>query len=221
MVTMTTAAPPATRAGTADMIVLGSLPILPGEDRTEHERWRAAVIGELKPADLMEKIWTNDIIYLEWEIIRFRRAKANYIRKLRADYLSLPRFTLEEISSEPDPHTEVASVIASNIGTLEPPSSIAPISKIACAGRLPKWTTLNSVSLTTSRQNRSVRHDHVAPADRQSQERAFQHRPEDRSGQSTGQIECPTSRFGSTQRVGWRAWERGAGAGAPDRGHQS
>jgi hypothetical protein len=120
MVTMTTAAPPATRAGTADMIVLGSLPILPGEDRTEHERWRAAVIGELKPADLMEKIWTNDIIYLEWEIIRFRRAKANYIRKLRADYLSLPRFTLEEISSEPDPHTEVASVIASNIGTLEP-----------------------------------------------------------------------------------------------------
>jgi hypothetical protein len=105
---------------TVDMTVLGSLPILPGEDPAEYERWRAAVIGELKPADLMEKIWTNDIICLEWEIIRFRRAKANFIRRLRADRLSLPTFTFGEVSGEPDPHTDVASVIAANIDALEP-----------------------------------------------------------------------------------------------------
>ena len=119
MATTSNATVPATRAETAEMTVLGSLPLLQGEDRADYERWRAAVIGELKPADLMEKIWTNDIIYLEWEIIRFRRAKANYIRKLRADYLSLPRFTFEEVSNEPNPHTEVASVIASNVDTLQ------------------------------------------------------------------------------------------------------
>jgi hypothetical protein len=73
------------------MTVLGSLPILPGEDPAEYERWRAAVIGELKPADLMEKIWTNDIICLEWEIIRFRRAKANFIRRLRVTACRCPR----------------------------------------------------------------------------------------------------------------------------------
>jgi hypothetical protein len=116
----TTNAAPATGAETVDVTMLGSLPILPGEDRTEYEQWRAAVIGELKPADLMEKIWTNDIIYLEWEIFRFRRAKANYIRRLRADRLSLPAFTFGEVSSEPDPHTDVASVIAANIDVLEP-----------------------------------------------------------------------------------------------------
>jgi hypothetical protein len=59
-----------------------SLPLLPGEDRADYERLRAAVIGEMKPTDLMEMIWTNDIIYLEWEILRFRRAKANFIKRL-------------------------------------------------------------------------------------------------------------------------------------------
>ena len=117
MATTTNATVPATRAETADMTVLGSLPLLQGEDRAEYERWRAAVIGELKPADLMEKIWTNDIIYLEWEIIRFRRAKANYIRHLAApDLLS----ALVQKLGDSGPHTDVATSIAANIGTLEP-----------------------------------------------------------------------------------------------------
>jgi hypothetical protein len=117
MATTTNATVPATRAETADVTVLGSLPLLQGEDRAEYERWRAAVIGELKPADLMEKIWTNDIIYLEWEIIRFRRAKANYIRHLAApDLLS----ALVQKLGDSGPHTDVATSIAANIGTLEP-----------------------------------------------------------------------------------------------------
>ena len=117
MATTTNATVPATRAETADMTVLGSLPLLQGEDRAEYERWRAAVIGELKPADLMEKIWTNDITYLEWEIIRFRRAKANYIRHLAApDLLS----ALVQKLGDSGPHTDVATSIAANIGTLEP-----------------------------------------------------------------------------------------------------
>ena len=61
---MTNATVPALRAETADMTVLGSLPLLQGEKRADYERLRAAVIAEMKPADLMEMIWTNDIIYL-------------------------------------------------------------------------------------------------------------------------------------------------------------
>ena len=65
----------------------------------------------------MEKIWTNDITYLEWEIIRFRRAKANYIRHLAApDLLS----ALVQKLGDSGPHTDVATSIAANIGTLEP-----------------------------------------------------------------------------------------------------
>jgi hypothetical protein len=81
------------------------------------ERLRAAVIAEMKPADLREMIWTNDIIYLQWEIIRFRRAKANYIRELAAPDL-LPGLTLKLGDSGPD--MDVAKGIAGNIHTLEP-----------------------------------------------------------------------------------------------------
>jgi len=107
--------PPATRAEIANMTVLGSLPLLPGEDRAEYERLRAAVIAMMKPADFMEKIWTNDVIYLEWEILRFRRAKANYI-KHRANADSAFNLPL----GVSDPHTKIASVIAIAIGKLEP-----------------------------------------------------------------------------------------------------
>jgi hypothetical protein len=80
---MTNATVPALRAETADMTVLGSLPtLLQGEKDADYKRLRAAVIAEMRPADLMEVIWTNDIIYLEWEINRFRRAKGNYLRHL-------------------------------------------------------------------------------------------------------------------------------------------
>jgi hypothetical protein len=90
---MTNATIPALRAETTDMTVLGSLPLLQGEKRADYEQLRAAVIAEMKPADFMEMIWTNDIIYLEWEIIRFRRAKGNYLRHLASPDL-VPRLGL-------------------------------------------------------------------------------------------------------------------------------
>jgi hypothetical protein len=117
MATTTNATLPATRAETADMTVLGSLPLLQGEDRADYELWCTTVIGELKPADLMEKIWTNDIVYLEWEIMRFRRAKANYIRWL-ASPDALPGFDVK--LGDSGQHIDVAKSIAGHIGTLEP-----------------------------------------------------------------------------------------------------
>jgi hypothetical protein len=53
----------------------------------------------------------------EWEIIRFRRAKANYIRELAAHRLDIG--ILSEIGLS-GPHIDVAKSIAANIDTLEP-----------------------------------------------------------------------------------------------------
>jgi hypothetical protein len=58
---------------------------------------------------------------------------------------------------------------------------------IACAKRLRKSKTPNSMKLTTSLQNKSVRHDDVASAKCQSQQRVFQHWAEDGRGQGAGQ----------------------------------
>jgi len=106
---MTNATVPALRAETADMTVLGSLPLLQGEKRADYERLRAAVIAEMKPADLMEMIWTNDIIYLQWEIIRFRRAKGNYLRHLASPDLC-SGFNLKK--DEKGPHMDLAKGVA-------------------------------------------------------------------------------------------------------------
>ena len=112
---MTNATVPALRAETADMTVLGSLPLLQGENDADYERLRAAVIAEMKPADLMEMIWTNDIIYLEWEIIRFRRAKGNYLRHLASPDLAPFNLKLDEKG----PHMDLARGVAKNIHALE------------------------------------------------------------------------------------------------------
>jgi hypothetical protein len=101
---MRNATVPAPRAETTDMTVLGPLPLLQGEKRADYERLRAAVIAEMKPADLMEMIWTDDIIYLEWEIIRFRRARGNYLRHLAAPDL----YPLNLKSDEEGAHMDLA-----------------------------------------------------------------------------------------------------------------
>jgi hypothetical protein len=97
------------------MTVLGSLPLVQGEKRADYERLRAVVIAEMKPADLMETIWTNDVIYLEWEIIRFRRAKGNYLRHLASPDLAPFNLKLDEKG----PHMDLARGVAQNIHTLE------------------------------------------------------------------------------------------------------
>ena len=112
---MTNATVPALRAETADMTVLGSLPLLQGEKRADYERLRAALIAEMKPADLMEMIWTNDIIYLQWEIIRFRRAKGNYLRHLASPDVAPFNLKLDEKG----PHMDLAKGVAANIHALE------------------------------------------------------------------------------------------------------
>jgi hypothetical protein len=115
---MTKATVPALRAETADIIVLGSLPLVQGENNTDYKRLRAAVIAEMKPADLMEMFWTDDIIYLQWEIIRLRRAKGNYLRHLASPDL-VPRLGCNLKSDEKGPHMDLAKGVAENIHTLE------------------------------------------------------------------------------------------------------
>jgi len=65
----------------------------------------------------MEMIWTNDVIYLEWEIIRFRRVKGNYLRHLAFHLVARLGSTLK--LDEKGPHMDLAKGVAENIHTLE------------------------------------------------------------------------------------------------------
>jgi hypothetical protein len=55
------------------MALLGPPMLLPGEDRDKWEKLNAAVIAAMEPADIIDQIWTRDIVDLESHILQLRR----------------------------------------------------------------------------------------------------------------------------------------------------
>jgi hypothetical protein len=53
--------------------------LIPGEAAQDYEQLLHAVINVMKPVDFLETMWTRDVVDLQWEIIRFRRIKADVI----------------------------------------------------------------------------------------------------------------------------------------------
>jgi hypothetical protein len=50
-------------------------PLLATESKDDFDRIRDAFNDEIKPRGIVEQMYTADIIYLTWEILRFRRCK--------------------------------------------------------------------------------------------------------------------------------------------------
>jgi hypothetical protein len=100
--------PKASRAVTArhgtDLSFFRAPPLVPGESAADYKRLLSAVTDEIKPADPLETMWTHDIVDLQWDIIRFRRIKADLIRQRHEPNLV---------------YGTIANVVANNINTLE------------------------------------------------------------------------------------------------------
>jgi hypothetical protein len=85
--------------------IFGPPPILPGEDASAYEALLSRVSTDVKPADIIEKIWVRDIVDLTWEILRWRKIKmtlasekvpAMLSEKLRAFVHETPEYEEEE-----------------------------------------------------------------------------------------------------------------------------
>ena len=63
-----------------DQSFLGAPPLIPFDDPAAYNGLLGAVTEAMKPADFFEVMWTRDITDLQWEITRFRRIKANFIK---------------------------------------------------------------------------------------------------------------------------------------------
>ena len=71
-----------------DLSFLGAPPLIPGETARDYQQLLAAVINVMKPVDFLETMWTRDIVDLQWDIIRFRRIKADVITYYHRDNLA-------------------------------------------------------------------------------------------------------------------------------------
>jgi hypothetical protein len=65
--------------------IVGPAPILPGEDPAAYNELRVRVWRYLQPKDIIEEIFTDDVIDLTWQIIRMRRTKEGLIGSELAD----------------------------------------------------------------------------------------------------------------------------------------
>jgi hypothetical protein len=56
------------------------LPLIEGEDATAYQDLLARARADLQPTDIVEQIWTREIVDLAWEVLRWRRVKDNLIQ---------------------------------------------------------------------------------------------------------------------------------------------
>lgn len=61
------------------------LALLPGEVPEEAQGLAAAIRARIRPADVIEEVWTDDFIYLTLEVQRLRRMKQRMVEAARPD----------------------------------------------------------------------------------------------------------------------------------------
>jgi hypothetical protein len=76
-------------------MLFGQPPLLEGESGAAYEELFARIWAAVKPADIIEEMFTVDIVSLEWEILRWRRLKSSRIRKRALEKLAA--FLREEL----------------------------------------------------------------------------------------------------------------------------
>jgi hypothetical protein len=59
--------------------LLGPPAIVEGEDEARYDRLLAGIVQTVQPVDVLEWIWVRDIVDQQWELLRYRSAKAEYI----------------------------------------------------------------------------------------------------------------------------------------------
>jgi hypothetical protein len=63
----------------SDVSIFGPVPVLKGEDAEAYYALLAEVSSGVKPSDIIEEMWVQDVVYLSWEIFRWRRVKASIV----------------------------------------------------------------------------------------------------------------------------------------------
>jgi hypothetical protein len=62
------------------VVAIARAPLLPGEKETDYLKLAAGIVSTAKPWDTIEELLIRDVIDLNWEIFRLRRAKVGILR---------------------------------------------------------------------------------------------------------------------------------------------
>jgi hypothetical protein len=65
--------------------LFGPPTLIQGEKRADYEALQTRVTNSVKPKDVIEEIWVDDIVHLTWEILRLRRIKAAFLTAVQLE----------------------------------------------------------------------------------------------------------------------------------------
>ena len=128
----------------------GHRPLFAGEDATAYDSLLGRVSDVVKPADVLEEIWLQDVVELSWEVARLRRMKAEFLnssahrglRKLLDGLLGWKEsqdLTARWAGRDPDAVKLVASSLAAagmTMGTVMAQTLAASINEVERIDRL-------------------------------------------------------------------------------------
>ena len=63
--------------GVSRLSLFGVRPLFAGEDAAAYDQLLARISAAVKPADVIEEIWIQDVADLSWEVLRLRRLKTD------------------------------------------------------------------------------------------------------------------------------------------------
>jgi hypothetical protein len=80
--------------------IFGPPPLLEGEDAALYEELLGRMCAAVKPLDIIDEMFVVDVVFLEWEIVRWRRLKLNRLQASVCE--TLQYFLKEQLASDPD-----------------------------------------------------------------------------------------------------------------------
>jgi hypothetical protein len=87
------------------LALFGPPPLIEGEDAAAYDRLHARIFAAVKSLDVIDEMLTADVVYSEWEVLRWRRLKSSLIqargRKVLQNFLEPMR--KDWIQHEPFP----------------------------------------------------------------------------------------------------------------------
>jgi hypothetical protein len=69
------------------LALFGPPPLIEGEDAAVYDQLLARICAAVKPVDVIDEMFTADVVSLEWEVLRLHRLKWSLIRSRGLEFL--------------------------------------------------------------------------------------------------------------------------------------
>src|SRR5262245_25201014 len=69
------------------LTLFGRPPLLAGEDEDVYNELRARMYAAVKPVDIIDEIFVEDMLFLQWDILRLRRLKLRLLTESEPEVL--------------------------------------------------------------------------------------------------------------------------------------